>query len=86
MPPSWSGWKNFKSTNGNVQFLGLKSAYLLFSFEQLHVTEVLPLIKDQDRMLLFGGVQPDDGFGDLIDQIALEVSGLQIQIAGQLTQ
>ena len=37
-------------------------------------------------MLLFGFVQTNDGFGDLINQIAFEVSRLQIQIPRQLSQ
>ena len=37
-------------------------------------------------MLLFGFVESDDGFGDLIDEITLEVGGFQIQIASQLAE
>ena len=37
-------------------------------------------------MLLFGVVQTHDRIGDLIDQIAFEASGFEIQVAGQLAQ
>ena len=44
------------------------------------------LIKTKNRVLLFGFVESDDGFGDLIDEIALEVRGFETQIAGQLAE
>jgi len=48
--------------------------------------EQLRFIKDEYGVLLFGVVQTHDRIGDLIDQIAFEASGFEIQVAGQLAQ